>query len=63
MENPFEILSKRLSNIECLLLDIKHGEIKTDKKYSIAEIAKYIGVSELKLINLLEAEKNKIINN
>lgn len=28
MENPFEIINKRLSNIESLLLDIKHGELK-----------------------------------
>ncbi|MEI7587155.1 hypothetical protein [Runella sp.] len=27
MQNPFEIIASRLSNIEELLLDIKHGEL------------------------------------
>jgi excisionase family DNA binding protein len=26
MENPFEVIDARLKNIECLLLDIKHGD-------------------------------------
>lgn len=29
MQNPFEIIASRLSNIEELLLDIKHGSLTT----------------------------------
>lgn len=28
MNNPFEVIDSRLSNIETLLLDIKHGTLK-----------------------------------
>lgn len=31
MNNPFETIDARLTNIECLLLDIKHTHFPTDK--------------------------------
>lgn len=52
MSNPFEILEARLSNIESLLLDIKHPIQKTENKlYSVKDLAKYAGVSELSIRN------------
>jgi hypothetical protein len=58
MNNPFETIDARLSNIECLLLDIKHAsnttpnnQVFTDPQthyaYSIAEAAKYFHVSQV----------------
>ena len=53
MQNPFEILTAQLSNIESLLLDIKHGELKpttpldpsTGKRYlNAAEAAGFMGI-------------------
>ncbi len=52
MQNPFEIIASRLSNIEELLLDIKHGSLNptppqpTDsKKYLTAkEAAEFMGI-------------------
>ncbi len=32
MDNPFEIIDQRLSNIERLLLDIKHGQLNKKAK-------------------------------
>jgi excisionase family DNA binding protein len=52
MSNPFEILEARLSNIESLLLDIKHPIQKTESKlYSVKDLAEYAGVSELSIRN------------
>nr|WP_315190069.1 helix-turn-helix domain-containing protein [uncultured Flavobacterium sp.] len=52
MSNPFEILEARLSNIESLLLDIKHPIQKTENKlYSVKDLAKYAGVTELSIRN------------
>ena len=31
MQNPFEVIAARLSNIESLLLDIKHRSVKSGK--------------------------------
>ena len=53
MQNPFEVIAVRLSNIESLLLDIKHGELKpatppqpaTGKRYlNAAEAAAFMGI-------------------
>jgi excisionase family DNA binding protein len=59
MSNPFEVLEKRLSNIENLLLDIKHKEepAQEPKLYSVAELAQYAGVSELSIRNWITEGK------
>lgn len=51
MQNPFEIIASRLSNIEELLLDIKHGSLSpppqpTDGKLylSAKEAAEFMGI-------------------
>lgn len=52
MSNPFETLEARLSNIESLLFEIKNKEVKTESKlFSVAQLAKYAGVSELSIRN------------
>ena len=52
MSNPFESISNRLSNIENLLLDIKHKPQKTENKlHSVKSLSKYAGVSELTIRN------------
>lgn len=50
--NPFETIDQRLSNIEKLLLDIKHNpKEETEKIFSVKELADYAGVSELSIRN------------
>jgi excisionase family DNA binding protein len=52
MSNPFESIETRLSNIESLLLDIKHKPIETENKlYSVKQLSEYAGVSELSIRN------------
>ena len=53
MENPFEALGKRLSNIENLLLDLnnKPKEDLSNKRYSIKECAKILSVTTLTIRN------------
>jgi excisionase family DNA binding protein len=52
MNNPFETIDQRLSNIENLLLDIKHNpKEETEKIFSVKELADYAGVSELSIRN------------
>lgn len=52
MSNPFESLETRLSNIEAMLFEIKNKEVKTESKlFSVAQLAKYAGVSELSIRN------------
>jgi excisionase family DNA binding protein len=54
MNNPFEVLEKRLSNIESLLLDLKHPETKPESKFfSVKQLAEYAGVSELSIRNYI----------
>ena len=51
MANPFDLIDARLTNIETLLLDIKHGEgapaKETNKKYvyGLGGLARLIGCS------------------
>lgn len=54
MNNPFEVIDARLSNIETLLLDLKHDPKVTDNKsqpterktlHSIRELSDFIGCS------------------
>ena len=53
MSNPFEILNKRLSNIESILLDLKQKpkEDTSNKRYSIKEAAKILDVIPLTIRN------------
>lgn len=53
MSNPFETIDKRLSNIESLLVDIKHKpkEDLSNKRYSIKEAAEILGVIPLTIRN------------
>lgn len=57
MTNPFETIAARLSNIEGLLLDIKHGEPKqsttTDRLMTIKEAAAFINLSPATVYNLV----------
>ena len=52
MSNPFESIENRLSNIESLLLDIKHKPQETENKlHSVKSLALLSGVSELTVRN------------
>lgn len=54
MSNPFEVIDARLSNIESLLLDIKHPpKIPENKLHSVKSLAEYAGVSELSIRNYI----------
>ena len=57
MENPFEPLSKRLSNIEGLLIDLLHKpkEDLSNKRYSIKEAAKILDVIPLTIRNHIKS--------
>jgi len=56
MNNPFEILNKRLSNIENLLLDIKHKPIEEEKpeNLTVKETAELLKVSEQSVHNYIK---------
>ena len=56
MNNPFTSLEKRLSNIENILLDIKHApkENLSNKRYSIKEAAAILGVIPLTVRNYIK---------
>ena len=53
MNNPFETINARLSNIEDLILDIKHApkEDLSNKRYSIKEAAEILRVIPLTVRN------------
>lgn len=58
MSNPFESIETRLSNIESLLLDIKHKPKETENKlYSVKLLSEYAGVSELTVRNWITEGK------
>lgn len=58
MSNPFEALENRLSNIENLLLDIKHPPQQNEnKRFSVKDIAKRNGLSELSIRNYIKEGK------
>ncbi len=48
MNNPFEAINQRLSNIETLLLDIKHKPKEEEKSenLNVKEVAEILKVSE-----------------
>lgn len=58
MQNPFEILESKLSNIENLLLQLREKPIEAENKLlSVKEIAKLSGVSELTVRNWISDGK------
>lgn len=58
MSNPFEAIDARLSNIESLLLDLKHTPQTAESKlHSVKDLAKYAGVSELSIRNYISEGK------
>lgn len=56
MNNPFEAINQRLSNIETLLLDIKHKPIEEEKpeKLTVKETATLLKVSEQSVHNYIK---------
>lgn len=56
MKNPFETINARLSNIEDLILDIKHSpkEDFSNKRYSIKEASDILGVIPLTVRNYIK---------
>jgi excisionase family DNA binding protein len=61
MNNPFESINLRLSSIESLLLDLKHGvkpeafnkeETITEVKFNITQLGQYLGCSIQTIHNL-----------
>ncbi|MBZ4044508.1 helix-turn-helix domain-containing protein [Flavobacterium hibisci] len=60
MSNPFESIDQRLSNIENLLLDIKHPPQKEENRLlSVKEVAKFAGCSEISIRNYIKEGKIK----
>lgn len=63
ISNPFSIIDARLSNIESLLLDIKHSPIESvkndDKPLRLKAAADFIGVAETTLYSLVHQGKLK----
>ena len=58
MSNPFESIETRLSNIENLLLDIKHKPEETENKlHSVKSLSVLSGVSELTVRNWITEGK------
>ena len=56
MYNPFEIIEQRLSNIENLLLDIKHKPTEEEKaeNLTVKEAAELLKVSEQSIHNYIK---------
>lgn len=56
MNNPFEIIEKRLSNIENLLLDIKHKptEEESAENLTVKEASELLKVSEQSIHNYIK---------
>ncbi|MFY7666774.1 helix-turn-helix domain-containing protein [Flavobacterium sp.] len=56
MNNPFEIIEQRLSNIENLLLDIKHKPTEEDKaeNLTVKEASELLKVSEQSIHNYIK---------
>lgn len=56
MNNPFETISERLSNIEKLLLDIKHKPIEEEKSenLNVKESAELLKVSKQSIHNYIK---------
>ena len=56
MTNPFETLNERLSNIETLLLEIKHKPEENEKSenLTVKEVAEVLKVSEQSVHNYIK---------
>tara|TARA_R110000850_G_scaffold245687_1_gene370557 strand:+ start:246 stop:521 length:276 start_codon:yes stop_codon:yes gene_type:complete len=56
MNNPFDILNERLTNIESLLLEIKHKPIEEEKpeNLTVKETAEVLKVSEQSVHNYIK---------
>ncbi|GAA0723867.1 helix-turn-helix domain-containing protein [Aquimarina litoralis] len=56
MNNPFETINQRLSNIESLLLEIKHKPIEEEKSenLTVKETAEFLKVSEQSVHNYIK---------
>lgn len=56
MNNPFETINQRLTNIEILLLDIKHKPIEEEKpeNLTVKETAEFLKVSEQSVHNYIK---------
>lgn len=56
MNNPFEVIEQRLSNIENLLADIKHNPIKEEKaeNLTVKETSEFLKVSEQSIHNYIK---------
>ena len=56
MNNPFESINARLSNIENLLLEIKHKPVEEEKSenLTVKETAEYLKVSEQSVHNYIK---------
>lgn len=56
MQNPFEAINQRLSNIETLLLDIKHKPLEEVKpeNLTVKETAEVLKVSEQSVHNYIK---------
>lgn len=56
MNNPFETINQRLSNIESLLLEIKHKPIEEEKpeNLTVRETAELLKVSEQSVHNYIK---------
>lgn len=48
MQNPFEIIAARLSNIEALLIDIKYQPTTTPYSYTTADPAPVLSAEQIK---------------
>jgi excisionase family DNA binding protein len=58
MYNPFDSIETRLSNIESLLLDLKHKPKEAENKlHSVKSLASLSGVSELTVRNWIKEGK------
>lgn len=58
MNNPFELIEARLSNIETLLLDIKHkptepGKQESDDLMTVQDAAKFLSLSVPTIYSLI----------
>ncbi len=56
MSNPFETINERLSNIESLLLELKHKPVKEEKdeNLTVKETADLLKVSEQSIHNYIK---------
>ncbi len=56
MNNPFETINERLSNIENLLLEIKHKPVEEEKSenLTVKETAEFLKVSEQSVHNYIK---------